>query len=340
MLVQIQLDDLGIDYIDRRNGLIDAVTLEDAKPRRQAAARRRHAGHGGRPAQGFDLEGAGRLSSLSLSPLADSRADKASDGASSNRSITRGRPASPTCWRAPARRSPGCARAMPTARCRCCGCRSKRDDLAAILGYAALLRDGTTDVVFLGTGGSSLGGQTLAQLAGHAVPGRRELARSAAHPFHGQSRSRTATARCCSGCRCRPARFVAISKSGGTGETLMQTIAALAALKARQARSARSFPRHHRAGQARQGQRPARSAFGASRSAMLDHDPGVGGRFSVLTNVGLLPAAVCGLDIGAIRAGAADALAPVLGRQAAGRGAGRGRRGARGRARRAASRSR
>src|SRR5437868_3118459 len=45
---------------------------------------------------------------------------------------------------------------------------------------------------------------------------------------------------------------------------------------------------------------------------MMDHDPGVGGRFSVLTNVGLLPAAVCGLDIGAIRAGASDALAPVL----------------------------
>ena len=30
-LVQIQLDDLGIDYIDRRNALIEAVTLEDTK---------------------------------------------------------------------------------------------------------------------------------------------------------------------------------------------------------------------------------------------------------------------------------------------------------------------
>jgi zinc protease len=30
-LVQIQLDKLGIDYIDRRNGLIDAVTREDAR---------------------------------------------------------------------------------------------------------------------------------------------------------------------------------------------------------------------------------------------------------------------------------------------------------------------
>ena len=37
----------------------------------------------------------------------------------------------------------------------------KRDDIATILGYATLLRDGTSDVVFLGTGGSSLGGQTV-----------------------------------------------------------------------------------------------------------------------------------------------------------------------------------
>jgi zinc protease len=31
MLLGIQLDDLGIDYVNERNGLIDAVTLEDAK---------------------------------------------------------------------------------------------------------------------------------------------------------------------------------------------------------------------------------------------------------------------------------------------------------------------
>jgi zinc protease len=31
VLLQIQLDDLGIDYINRRNGLIDAVTIADAK---------------------------------------------------------------------------------------------------------------------------------------------------------------------------------------------------------------------------------------------------------------------------------------------------------------------
>ena len=55
-----------------------------------------------------------------------------------------------------------------------------------------------------------------------------------------------------------------------------------------------------------------RELFAAHAVALLDHDPGIGGRFSVLTNVGLLPAAVLGLDIGAVREGAGRALAPVL----------------------------
>jgi zinc protease len=31
MLLRIQIDKLGIDYIDKRNSLIEAVTLDDAK---------------------------------------------------------------------------------------------------------------------------------------------------------------------------------------------------------------------------------------------------------------------------------------------------------------------
>src|SRR5882757_7908631 len=46
-----------------------------------------------------------------------------------------------------------------------------RDDLASIGDAAHRLRAGASDVVILGTGGSSLGGQTLAQLAGHGVAG-------------------------------------------------------------------------------------------------------------------------------------------------------------------------
>ena len=55
-----------------------------------------------------------------------------------------------------------------------------------------------------------------------------------------------------------------------------------------------------------------RDLLGKFRVPMLDHDTGVGGRYSALTNVGLLPAAFLGLDIAAVREGAGIALAPVL----------------------------
>jgi glucose-6-phosphate isomerase len=186
----------------------------------------------------------------------------------------------------------------------------RRDDIATILGYAALIRDGASDVIVLGTGGSSLGGQTLAQLAGHAVAGVGALRDPPRLHFidnldpdsYGALLERLPL---------KTSRFVAVSKSGGTGETLMQTMAAFDALK-----SAGLDPHDHVLGisePARSGKANGlRDLLSAYQIRTMDHDPGVGGRFSVLTNVGLVPAAVCGLDIGAIRQGAADALGPVL----------------------------
>jgi glucose-6-phosphate isomerase len=186
----------------------------------------------------------------------------------------------------------------------------RRDDIAAILGYAGVLRNGTTDVIFLGTGGSSLGGQTLAQLAGHAVPGVGSL-RDPPRVHFMDNLDPESYATLLQRLPLKTSRFVAVSKSGGTGETLMQTIAALDAVKA-----AKLDPHEHFLGitePAKPGKpNGLRAMLGAHKIEMMEHDAGVGGRFSVLTNVGLLPAAVCGLDIGAIRAGAGDALAPVL----------------------------
>src|SRR5262245_52753748 len=48
---------------------------------------------------------------------------------------------------------------------------ARTSDLAEIEAAAARLRAGASDVVFLGTGGSSLGAQTLAQLADTGVRG-------------------------------------------------------------------------------------------------------------------------------------------------------------------------
>ena len=191
----------------------------------------------------------------------------------------------------------------------------RSDDLAAIRDAAKKLRDGASDIVILGTGGSSLGGQTLAQLAGYAVPGVDALrAPPRLHFIDNLDGSSFATM--LERLPLATTRFVAISKSGGTAETLMQTIAALSALKdagldARKAFLGVSEP-------AVAGRRNGlRDVLGKHQVPMLDHDTGVGGRFSALTNVGLLPAAVLGLDIAAIRQGAGAALAPVLAKKPA-----------------------
>jgi glucose-6-phosphate isomerase len=195
---------------------------------------------------------------------------------------------------------------------------AQRDDLTGITQAARRLVAGASDVVLLGTGGSSLGGQTLAQLAGHAVPGV-GLLRDPPRLHFMDNLDPDSFASLLTRLPLATSRFVAISKSGGTGETLMQTAAVLAALK--QAGLEKRIGEQVLglsepvSGGKRNGLRDLLAPFGVT---FLEHDTGIGGRFSVLTNVGLLPAAMLGLDIAAIRNGAAMALAPVLAGKAAG----------------------
>ena len=96
--------------------------------------------------------------------------------------------------------------------------------------------------------------------------------------------------------------FLVISKSGATtSETLGQFYVLFEQVKTKLgAKSRRAFPAHHHAG------RQSAQAGGEKEHGLkiLDHAPDVGGRFSVLSNVGLLPGAVAGLDIKALRKGA------------------------------------
>jgi glucose-6-phosphate isomerase len=189
---------------------------------------------------------------------------------------------------------------------------AERGDIAHITDAARRLREDATDVVFLGTGGSSLGGQTLAQLADYAVAGVRAL-REAPRVHFIDNLDPITFETLLAQLPLATTRFVAISKSGGTGETLMQTVAALSAVK--HAGLAARIPELFLGitEPAKSGKRNGlRALLAAHDVAMLEHDTGVGGRFSVLTNVGLLPAAVLGLDILAVREGAALVLAPVL----------------------------
>lgn len=189
---------------------------------------------------------------------------------------------------------------------------AETDDLAEIEGAARKLRDGATDIVLLGTGGSSLGGQTLSQLADFNVAGVGALRPGPRLHFMDNLDPRT-FGTLLERLPLATSRFVAISKSGGTGETLMQTIASLSAIKAAGlgARIPELFLGLSEPAKPG-GRNGLRELLGGHGVALLEHHTGVGGRYSALTNVGLLPAAILGLDIAAIRAGAAAALEPVL----------------------------
>src|SRR5262245_10158236 len=180
-----------------------------------------------------------------------------------------------------------------------------RDDLTRPAAVAERLRRSSDQVLLLGTGGSSLGGQTLAALAESpfgprpACPKLHFLDNIDPSAFEALFRtldlSRTG--------------FLVVSKSGGTAETLMQFLTVL--------------PEVERAvGPKRAAERfavitephpnPLRRAAERHSIEILDHDPGVGGRYSALSLVGLLPAAIAGLDPIAIRQGAAEVLDRAL----------------------------
>ena len=155
-----------------------------------------------------------------------------------------------------------------------------RGDLENIRDTARRLADRATDIVILGTGGSSLGGQTLAQLAGYAVAGIGSLGVPPRLHFI-DNLDADSFAKLLARLPHATARFVAISKSGGTAETLMQTIAVLSALTnaGLQTRIPDIFlgiTETTISGKAN----GLRDLLGKFCVPMLDHDPGVGGRYS------------------------------------------------------------
>ena len=182
---------------------------------------------------------------------------------------------------------------------------ARRDDLAGLGALADEFRRRFAHVLVLGIGGSSLGGQTVASLADQGFgprPGAPRLyfmenidPASFAALFAAIDPARTG--------------LIAISKSGGTAETLAQLLAVLDWLRRSLATESLgdrvlvvTEPRSS----------PLRRLAAAQRMRTLDHDPGIGGRYSVLSNVGLLPALIAGLDAASLRDGAASVLDQTL----------------------------
>ncbi len=183
---------------------------------------------------------------------------------------------------------------------------SRRDDLAEMQDIADALRAECQHVVVLGTGGSSLGGQTLYALADCGFgPGRdkpRLIFMDNVDPdSFGELAAAVDVGRL---------GVLVISKSGGTAETLTQFLTLVPLLLAAGGEAAL---------QARvvaitePGDRPLRRLAEKWGIRIVDHDPAVGGRFSALSVTGMLPAMIAGLDPVAVRDGAGEVLAQCLG---------------------------
>ena len=187
---------------------------------------------------------------------------------------------------------------------------ARTDDLARIEEVAEKLLDDTTDIFVFGIGGSALGAQALAQLTGWGTQAHIQKGVRIHIPDNLDATTMDAVL---TNADLRTTRFLVVSKSGGTVEPAIQTLAAMSALEKA---GGGKYMKHHFAvltEPAKDGKpNPMRALAEANEFPTLEHDPGVGGRYAVLTNVGLLPALLMGLDIAAVRAGAASVLAQVL----------------------------
>jgi len=178
------------------------------------------------------------------------------------------------------------------------GVPARTDDVKAALKQAAALK-GFATVAVLGIGGSSLGGQALTALRKSSKP---------FVEFH-DNPDPFSWAKALKRFDLKKTHFIAISKSGGTAETLMQVLTAADALEKA---GVKSLKKHFTI--ITEPHDSALAGFADSiGAAKLDHPLGVGGRYSVLTMVGLLPALLMGLDVKKLRAGAQAVLDEVLG---------------------------
>ena len=180
-----------------------------------------------------------------------------------------------------------------------------RADLEALRSLVRHYRGAFDHVVVLGTGGSSLGGQTLCALAEDGFgprPGAPRLLfmdnidpHTFARLLESLDLSRTGV--------------LAISKSGTTAETHAQLSVCIAALTGAVGADGLAT---RLAVITEPGDNPLRRRAVLHGAPVLDHDPGIGGRFAALSLVGLLPAMIAGLDAAAVRAGAGRVLDAAL----------------------------
>lgn len=176
---------------------------------------------------------------------------------------------------------------------------AKTDDIADIADVVAQLAGVAETLYVLGTGGSSLGGQTLCQLPGRT---RRRVV------FH-DNIDPDGVEQTLADLVPEKSAVLVISKSGATPETLaLYRVFWDAFLQQVGEQAAASRFRFI----TQPGDNVLRRLAAKSGVSVLDHDAAIGGRYTVLSLVGLIPALFHGLDLRGLRAGAAAVLSTLL----------------------------
>ncbi len=165
------------------------------------------------------------------------------------------------------------------------------EDLAVLNPLAKKIQDRFSDVIILGTGGSSLGGQALCVLRENTKPRLHFHDNIDPHTFKKlfDTVDPVTTA------------VIAISKSGNTSETLMQL---LVCLQHWSKAVGDSKIKDHFWIISEDTANGIREIAHTYHIPCLDHPQDIGGRFAAFTLVGLLPALISGLDATKIRKGA------------------------------------
>lgn len=184
---------------------------------------------------------------------------------------------------------------------------SQQADLDPLQPIADHYRTSFKDVVILGTGGSSLGGRALHEMASprrgantNGAPNLHIVTNVDPFSFYALFQ------------RLNPETtgVIVISKSGGTTETVMQFLAVLP--RFREVLGDAALKKHFTV-ITEPKDNPLRRLGQRFGLPVLDHDPKVGGRYSVLSLVGMLPAMISGLDPMDVRHGAQVVLEQSLG---------------------------
>lgn len=182
----------------------------------------------------------------------------------------------------------------------------KTRDLEIVEDVAEHFCTNFDDVIVLGTGGSSLGGQAVCQLSSvttSSVPSLHFMDNIDPHSFDRLFKI------------IKPERtgFIVISKSGKTAETLTQFLYCWDVFQSAIKRDKKTINLHeHFVVITELGDRPLRRLAIKWRIKTIDYDKDIGGRFSVLSIVGLLPALIAGVDAYQIREGANSVIEQMV----------------------------